>query len=148
MLPTLLGQPQTNRHDFLYWEFHERGFQQAVRMGDWKAVRPQAGAPLELYNLKHRPRRETECGRAESRGRGEDRSVSENRPDRIGAMADQSRQAAAGEEAAREVVLRSVRGVGAFKSWMRRARSISLLIHRMASAIANKTAARTNHGHV
>ena len=21
-------------------------------MGDWKAVRPQAGAPLELYNLK------------------------------------------------------------------------------------------------
>jgi len=52
LLPTLLGQPQTNRHDFLYWEFHERGFQQAVRMGDWKAVRPQAGEPLELYNLK------------------------------------------------------------------------------------------------
>ena len=52
MLPTLLGQPQTNRHDFLYWEFHERGFQQAVRMGDWKAVRLKLGAPLELYNLK------------------------------------------------------------------------------------------------
>ena len=52
MLPTLLGQTQTNQHDFLYWEFHERGFQQAVRMGDWKAVRPQAGKPLELYNLK------------------------------------------------------------------------------------------------
>ena len=51
MLPALLGKPQTNGHDFLYWEFHERGFQQAVRMGDWKAVRPQAGAPLELYNL-------------------------------------------------------------------------------------------------
>ena len=51
MLPALLGKPQTNRHDFLYWEFHERGFQQAVRMGDWKAVRPQAGAPLELYHL-------------------------------------------------------------------------------------------------
>ena len=46
MVPTLLGQPQTNRHDFLYWEFHERGFQQAVRMGDWKAIRPRAGAPL------------------------------------------------------------------------------------------------------
>ena len=57
MLPTLLGKPQTNRHDFLYWEFHERGFQQAVRMGDWKAVRPQAGAPLELYNLKPDPAR-------------------------------------------------------------------------------------------
>jgi arylsulfatase A-like enzyme len=51
-LPTLLGQPQTNRHDFLYWEFHERGFQQASRMGEWKALRPQAGEPLELYNLK------------------------------------------------------------------------------------------------
>ena len=52
MLPTLLGQPQTNQHAFLYWEFHERGFQQAARMGDWKAVCPQAGQPLELYNLK------------------------------------------------------------------------------------------------
>jgi arylsulfatase A-like enzyme len=52
MLPSMLGQPQTNRHDFLYWEFHERGFQQGVRMGDWKAVRPQATAALELYNLK------------------------------------------------------------------------------------------------
>jgi arylsulfatase A-like enzyme len=52
MLPTLLGQTQTNRHEFLYWEFHERGFQQAVRMGDWKALRLQPGLPLELYNLK------------------------------------------------------------------------------------------------
>ncbi|HWI58388.1 MAG TPA: arylsulfatase [Bacillota bacterium] len=52
MLPTLEGQTQTNQHAFLYWEFHERGFQQAVRMGDWKAVRLQVGAPLELYNLK------------------------------------------------------------------------------------------------
>ena len=52
MLPVLLGETQTNRHEFLYWEFHERGFQQAIRMGDWKAVRPQAAEPLELYNLK------------------------------------------------------------------------------------------------
>ncbi len=52
MLPTLLGQTQTNRHEFFYWEFHERGFQQAARMSDWKAVRPQADRPLELYNLK------------------------------------------------------------------------------------------------
>jgi arylsulfatase A-like enzyme len=52
MLSALLGKPQTNVHDCLYWEFHERGFQQAVRIGDWKAVRPQAGAPLELYNLR------------------------------------------------------------------------------------------------
>jgi arylsulfatase A-like enzyme len=53
IVPTLLGKPQTNHHDLVYWEFHERGFQQAGRMGDWKAVRPQAGEPLELYDLKN-----------------------------------------------------------------------------------------------
>jgi arylsulfatase A-like enzyme len=52
MLPTLLGQKQTNQHEFLYWEFHEKGTRQAVRMGDWKAFRPAPGKPLELYNLK------------------------------------------------------------------------------------------------
>ena len=52
MLPTLLGQKQTNQHEFLYWEFHERGTKQAVRMGDWKAVRLAPKEPLELYNLK------------------------------------------------------------------------------------------------
>jgi arylsulfatase A-like enzyme len=55
LLPALLGKAQTPKHEFLYWEFHERGFQQAVRMGDWKAVRPQAGEPLELYALKADP---------------------------------------------------------------------------------------------
>jgi arylsulfatase A-like enzyme len=54
-LPTLLGKTQTNQHPALYWEFHERGFQQAARMGDWKAVRLAAGGPLELYNLKTDP---------------------------------------------------------------------------------------------
>ncbi|MDB6020729.1 MAG: N-acetylgalactosamine-6-sulfatase [Pedosphaera sp.] len=52
LLPTLVGQAQTNRHEFLYWEFHEGGFKQAVRMGDWKAVRFGVDGPLELYNLK------------------------------------------------------------------------------------------------
>jgi arylsulfatase A-like enzyme len=50
--PALLGQTQTNRHAYLYWEFHERGFQQALRMDQWKAVRRQTGEPLELYNLE------------------------------------------------------------------------------------------------
>ena len=50
MLPALLGKEQKS-HDYLYWEFHERGFQQAIRMGDWKAVRLAAGRPLELYDL-------------------------------------------------------------------------------------------------
>ncbi len=52
MLPTLLGQKQTNQHEFLYWEFHEKGSRQAVRMGDWKGVRLAPGQALELYNLK------------------------------------------------------------------------------------------------
>jgi arylsulfatase A-like enzyme len=51
MLPAILGKKQKN-HEYLYWEFHEGGFKQAVRMGDWKAVRRGLDAPLELYDLK------------------------------------------------------------------------------------------------
>jgi arylsulfatase A-like enzyme len=50
MAPAILGQTQRN-HEYLYWEFHERGFSQAVRMGNWKAVRPAIDAPVELYDL-------------------------------------------------------------------------------------------------
>lgn len=64
VLPTLTGQAQTNRHEFLYWEFHERGFQQAVRMGQWKAVRPQADAPLEIYDLAADPGEKTDVAAA------------------------------------------------------------------------------------
>jgi arylsulfatase A-like enzyme len=52
LVPTLLGKKQTNQHEFLYWEFHEKGTKQAVRTGDWKSVRLAPGEPLELYNLK------------------------------------------------------------------------------------------------
>ncbi len=58
-LPTLLGKAQTNQHTALYWEFHERGFQQAARMGDWKAVRLKADGPFELYNLRLDPGEKT-----------------------------------------------------------------------------------------
>ena len=51
MLPTLMGRWQ-RQPPFLYWEFHERGFNQAVRMGDWKGIRLAPGRPLELYDLK------------------------------------------------------------------------------------------------
>jgi arylsulfatase A-like enzyme len=54
ILPILQGKPLA-AHDFLYWEFHERGFQQAVRMGNWKAVRLAKDKPLELYNLADDP---------------------------------------------------------------------------------------------
>ena len=40
------GSPQPAA-THLYWEFHERGFQQAVRMGRWKAVRLKNGAALD-----------------------------------------------------------------------------------------------------
>ena len=50
MARALRGQAQPAQ-EFLYWEFHERGFQQAVRMGRWKAVRLKSGEPLELYDL-------------------------------------------------------------------------------------------------
>jgi arylsulfatase A-like enzyme len=51
LVPTLLGQGKQKQREFLYWEFHEQGFQQAIRMGDWKAVRDKQGGPLELYDL-------------------------------------------------------------------------------------------------
>jgi arylsulfatase A-like enzyme len=54
MLNALRGRPQPP-HEFLYWEFHERGFQQAVRMGPWKAVRLAPGKPLEVYDLNTDP---------------------------------------------------------------------------------------------
>ncbi|MCS7026516.1 MAG: arylsulfatase [Bryobacteraceae bacterium] len=48
--PLLLGQGKPQRSHF-YWEFHERGFQQAVRRGDWKLVRQAPKFELELFNL-------------------------------------------------------------------------------------------------
>lgn len=52
-LPTLLGENDKQReHDYLYWEFYEQGTRQAVRMGNWKAVRqPMLTGKIELYDL-------------------------------------------------------------------------------------------------
>jgi arylsulfatase A-like enzyme len=50
MLPAMLGKPQKD-HEYLYWEFFERGFHQAVRKGNWKAVRHGLDGPVELYDL-------------------------------------------------------------------------------------------------
>jgi arylsulfatase A-like enzyme len=50
-LPTLTGQPSQRGHEYLYWEFHERGFAQAIRLGSWKAVRNKPGQTLELFDL-------------------------------------------------------------------------------------------------
>ena len=56
-LPALKGEPQP-AHEYLYWEFPTRRFQQAIRKGDWKAVRPEAQDPIELYDLNGDPREE------------------------------------------------------------------------------------------
>jgi arylsulfatase A-like enzyme len=50
-LPALL-EGKTIPHPPLYFEFHERGFEQAARIDDWKAVRHGTKKPIELYDLK------------------------------------------------------------------------------------------------
>jgi arylsulfatase A-like enzyme len=51
ILPALL-EGKAVEHPPLYFEFHERGFTQAARMGDWKAVRLGTKLPIELYDMK------------------------------------------------------------------------------------------------
>jgi arylsulfatase A-like enzyme len=52
IVPELLGEEVAGRpqqqHEFLYWELNG---QTAVRVGDWKAVRPKRSPAWELYDL-------------------------------------------------------------------------------------------------
>ena len=50
--PAMLERSGQREHEYLYWEFHEGGFKQAVRIGDWKAVRPGTAVATEVYNIK------------------------------------------------------------------------------------------------
>jgi arylsulfatase A len=69
ILPALLGREQ-KPHEFLYWElqgydwkqqvFRNEIPMQAVRMGDWKGIRPKANGPVELYDLERDPGETTE----------------------------------------------------------------------------------------
>ena len=54
ILPTLIGKDQPKLDDrFLYWEYgRNKNFTQAVRKGDWKALRIGLDGPVKLYNLK------------------------------------------------------------------------------------------------
>ena len=54
-LPTLTGKGNQKTHEFLYWEFHEGGTKQAVRYGNWKAIRTAPRAPLQLYDVVKDP---------------------------------------------------------------------------------------------
>ncbi len=69
MLPALLGLEQTEQHTYLYWDYgHQREtYMQALRWGDWKALRVGADAPLELYDVVKDP--------------GERNDVAEQHPD-------------------------------------------------------------------
>ncbi|MEM9329279.1 MAG: arylsulfatase [Bacteroidota bacterium] len=55
MLPSWLSESGQQVHEHLYWEFHERGGRQAVRRGQWKAVRydvfEDPDRTPELYDL-------------------------------------------------------------------------------------------------
>ena len=51
-LPALTGTGTQKQHKYLYWEFYEQGSKQAVRFGQWKAIRkPMLTGKIELYNL-------------------------------------------------------------------------------------------------
>jgi arylsulfatase A-like enzyme len=64
MVPTLLGQGKQEEHEYLYWEFHEKGGRQAIRKGDWKAVRynvkKDPNSKVQLYNLTSDPGEKTD----------------------------------------------------------------------------------------
>ena len=52
-LPTLKGQTDKQaKHEFLYWEFYERTFRQAVIVENWKLIRSNMdNERIELYDL-------------------------------------------------------------------------------------------------
>jgi len=62
IMPALKGEKQ-KLHGYFYWELHEAGGKQAVRMGEWKGVKlnvsKTASPPIELYNLKTDPQEKT-----------------------------------------------------------------------------------------
>lgn len=62
-LPALI-QGEQKEHPYLYWEFHEQGGKQAVRMQNWKGIRldvlKDPAGPIELYDLNIDPQEEND----------------------------------------------------------------------------------------
>jgi arylsulfatase A-like enzyme len=50
VLPVWINKKESRPRP-LYWEFHEGGFMQAVRLGNWKGVRHGLNGKIELYDL-------------------------------------------------------------------------------------------------
>ena len=52
-MPELTGNGNQQNHDYLYWEFHENNGRQAIRKGNWTAVKYDVhnNGKIELYNL-------------------------------------------------------------------------------------------------
>ncbi|WP_129716242.1 arylsulfatase [Pedobacter sp. SYP-B3415] len=51
----LQGRPAEKTHDYLYWQFNEKGLKEAITQGPWKLIRfKQQGEPerFELYNIQ------------------------------------------------------------------------------------------------
>lgn len=59
MLPTIKGKKSQKQHDYLYYEFHERGGRRCILKDNWKLVEYNVNKPkqrkLELYNLTDDP---------------------------------------------------------------------------------------------
>ena len=50
IFPNIKGEKTDTKPRFLYWEFFERGFEQAVRYGKWKAIK--RADKIELYDIQ------------------------------------------------------------------------------------------------
>jgi arylsulfatase A-like enzyme len=70
-LPTLTGKGLQRSHPYLYWEFYSQAHRQAVRQGEWKAIRRRDGK-VELYHLGNDP--------------GEQNDLSDSDPAKVRAM--------------------------------------------------------------
>lgn len=70
-LPTLLNEKQS-AHEYLYWEFHERGKKQAIRKGDRKLVHLVEAGTYELFDLNQDP--------------GEHHDLSASHPEEVAAL--------------------------------------------------------------
>lgn len=53
LVPTITGHSSAQKnHDYLYWEFYEQGSRQAVRFGNYKAIRaPMFTGKVELFDI-------------------------------------------------------------------------------------------------